>query len=96
MNTVDVGLYVVIWQVRDPARARQVREILRFAGQAVRSGVVEVAATATRMRQLQEQIGVHLRDGDTVRIYPVCRSCRRRVRLFGEGDLAGLPVVWII
>jgi CRISPR/Cas system-associated endoribonuclease Cas2 len=91
----EAGLYVVVYRIADRSRARQVDELLRFAGEKLRPGVFEVAGTSATLHHLERDLGLYLREGDLVRIFPVCARCRRGVRLFGEGEPATLPVAWI-
>lgn len=89
-------LWVVVVRVADGKRRRRVDEVLRFAGERLRVGAYEVAATGAGMRRLEERVGECLGEGDLVRIYPVCARCRQGVRMWGEGDLAALPVAWVL
>ena len=88
-------LHVVVVQIRDRNRARRVEDMLRFVGERVRSGVFEVVGTPERMSRLEREIGSLVGPQDTVRIYPLCGRCRPRVRLFGDGDVAQVPIAWI-
>ncbi|RJO64444.1 MAG: CRISPR-associated endonuclease Cas2 [Myxococcales bacterium] len=89
-------LWVVVYEVKDPARQEQVRNLLRFAGRRVQDCIYEVSATAARMRQLQDELSLHLDPEDGVRIYRVCADCRGAAVLFGEGELLGRPAALVI
>jgi len=89
-------LHVVIVDTGDKNKGRRVDELLRFAGERVRVGAYEVVGTAARMGLLERELGGLVGEAGIVRIYPVCGRCRDRVRLFGEGDVARLPVAWVV
>lgn len=92
----DPTLYVVVTRVAERRNARQIDTLLRFAGERLRPGVFEVACTPAELQRLERALGAWVEDGDLVRIYPICARCRGRARLFGEGELAHLPVAWVL
>lgn len=91
----SVHLYLVVLRLTDSGRMARAHDTLRALGERIRTGVYEVACTPTTLSHLERALGTVLMEGDVVRIYPICRNCRRSVRLYGEGDLAHLPLAWI-
>jgi len=91
----SVQLFLVVLKLTNSARMAQVHDVMRAVGERIRTGVYEVACTATTLSHLEREVGAFLMEGDVVRIYPICRTCRRSVRLYGEGDLTHLPLAWI-
>ncbi len=89
-------LWVVVYQVSDVNRARQVRDLLRYSGSGVRSCVFEIAATEHHMRRLLDRLALHLDESDHVRVYRVCQRCQASTRIFGDGELAGRSVAVIV
>ncbi len=92
---MDQRLWVIVAEIQEASRRRRVDEVLRAAGQRTRVGAYEVATSARGMQRLERALSVDLRDGDILRIYPICGRCRERVRLHGPGELAEEPLAWI-
>lgn len=90
-----VGLYLVALDIRDAPRRTRIRRVLAGFGQAVNKDTFEVATNQRGVRALQTALAPDLREGDTVRIYPVCKRCRLGVALHGPGELASLPTAYV-
>ena len=91
-----VGLFVVVANIRDAKRRKNVYDILGAAGQRVGVGAYEVALTRGAMRRLLGALGEYLSPDDRVRCYPVCAKCQKAVRMHGGGRLASLPLTFLL
>jgi len=89
-------LWVVIDSVGDRDRRRRVRDVLRFNGWQVRSGVIEIVTTDTRMEAMLQEIACILDPEDELRVYRVCGRCREASLVFGDGHLSGPPVAVVV
>jgi hypothetical protein len=89
------GLYLVAVSIPAGARRQRVREVLSAHGHAINADTYEVPTTARGIRSLLLALTPELEPGDVARVYPVCRRCQTSVQLYGEGDLARLPVAYV-
>lgn len=89
-------LWIVVDSVSDRDRRRRVREVLRFNGWQVRSGVIEIVTTDTRMEAILQEIACILDPEDELRVYRVCAHCRESSVVFGDGHLSGPPVALVV
>ena len=90
--------YVVVeYDITDNSRrlqvARKLRNALDWVQRSVYEGEIEPAQVErliTRVIPLLEE------ESDTLRIYLLCASCRRRIRVYGRGGIIEDPDVWIL
>lgn len=89
-------LWVVVDSIVDRDRRLTVRNVMRFHGFQVRSGVFEVVTTETRMQSILQEIACILDPDDELRAYRVCARCREASVVFGEARLSGPPVALVV
>lgn len=91
----DSGLYVVVLEVAEPRRRALARATLDVLGSRVANNTWELPTAPAGLRRAMAALSVDLREGDAVRVYPVCKRCREQAVLFGDVTLASLPDAWI-
>lgn len=84
--------WVIAYDITDPARLRRVARLLADHGQRVQESVFEcdldVIALLSLRRQLCDTIDLA---ADSIRYYPLCRHCLRRVGTLGAGETPVAP-----
>lgn len=85
-------LTVFSYDVSENNRRRRIAHILESAAVRVQRSVFEALLTETAATRLAEAAANHLGPGDSLRVYAIAASGRRRTRIFGttapilEGD----------
>jgi CRISPR-associated protein Cas2 len=86
MTTQIAGHVIVSYDVSDDRLRLRVCKTLEDFGDRVQYSVFECLLTAEQLRRLWERLqGVMAEraDGDSVRVYSLCRSCASKVRWIG-------------
>lgn len=91
----DIGLYVVVLDILEPRRRALARATMDALGVRVATNTWEVPTTSGGLQRGLKALAIDLREGDSVRVYPVCKRCRERALLYGDVELATLPDAWI-
>ena len=91
-------LYVISYDISIDKRRAKLAKLLEGAGQRVQYSVFECDLTAKQYRSLEARIQKLLRldEGDSVRIYTLCATCRPQTQIFGKGPaLETSPEIYI-
>lgn len=79
--------YVIAYDIPNDKRRTKIHKILLGHGKWTQYSLFECFLTRTELVLLQAKLAEHLRsDQDSVRFYPLCANCVRRVETVG-----GLP-----
>lgn len=72
--------YLVSYDMRDPARYRELYKIIRGYGSRLQYSVFRVRGTGRQIEQLRFELHSVMEPEDDLLIIPLCRSCAQRVR----------------
>ena len=88
-------LFVIAIQISEYRRRARVRRILNMHGSPINKDTYEVATDELGIRSIRTALTLELAEEDISRIYPICRSCRRAVAIYGKGELETPPMAYI-
>jgi CRISPR-associated protein Cas2 len=78
-------LYVVAYDISSDKRRTKVHKVLSGFGAWTQFSLFECHLTETQYLRLREMLDRHLDEKlDTVRFYPLCSSCQKRVETVGS------------
>jgi len=79
--------YLLCYDVKNAARLRKVAKIMEGNGYRVQKSVFEAFLTADELETLTVRLNDVLdMEADTVRIYRICESCNKEIRIVGAGE----------
>lgn len=89
---------VISYDVSDDRRRRKVAKIMEGHGYRVQYSVFECDLDADQMRALQQRLRplISKRAGESVRFYPLCADCRRRVGVIGRDNAREVEAVIVV
>lgn len=80
----SVMLYLVAYDMPDDKRRTKVHKVLRGFGKWTQYSLFECFLTRKQLIMLQQKLKPHLRASvDSVRFYPLCEVCVRKVETVG-------------
>lgn len=81
-------LYIVSYDISDPKRLRKVFNTLKDFGVSVQYSVFECDLTLREVKDMVSLLSelIDLKE-DSLLVYPVCRDCRQKVKLSGQGRI---------
>jgi len=92
----NVTFTIITYDVRTSSRRLQVAKILESVGSRVQRSVFEAyldERTMNRLiRRLEQKIDL---ETDSIRIYTLCMTCRRQIRLIGQGKISRDEEVYV-
>jgi len=95
-SKADQTLYVIAYDIPNDRRRTKVLKILRGFGQWTQYSVFECFLSAKELILLHDRLRKQIRpDEDSVRFYPLCRTCCNKVETVG-GAKPENPVTVIV
>lgn len=94
-STRDVTCYVVAYDISDDRRRTKVHKTLCGFGQWTQYSLFECHLTPKQMLLLRDKLDKHLKEGDSVRFYPLCAGCLAKVQTVG-GPKPGEESAYIV
>lgn len=92
----DFSFYLIAYDIsKDPARAKLAR-YLESLGARVQGSVFEIYLTNQLLKQVLKKCKPWIKEEDSLRIYPLCETCRGKINIIGKGDLSPGPDLVII
>lgn len=92
MNSGHRTFYVLAYDITDNRRRAKVVKLLESLGFRVQGSVFEGYINAQEIERLVRRLSMVIdRDSDSMRIYPLCESCRAKVTLIGIGKVNEPP-----
>ena len=89
--------YLVSYDVVDDKRRTKISQKLEDYGKRVQYSVFECILDDKKIEELKEKILEILdEDEDSIRIYNLCQSCIKNVKVFGIGQITSDPDVYIV
>lgn len=91
-------LYLISYDISPDKRRTALAKILEGFGSRVQYSVFECDLTPGQWRQLRRRIDKLVRpdEGDSIRMYHLCSSCRATIEIIGRGHVETTPDVYII
>ena len=94
------GCYLISYDVPDDKQRLKIAQALEGYGERVQYSVFEVWATADELEKLRRQLARHVKAAGearaSVRIYPLCATCRGKRDILGKGDPTDVPDLIIV
>lgn len=79
-------LYMVCYDIGDDGRRREIQKVLEGYGSRVQYSVFDCEMSDLQYRRLREEILCRLNEAeDSVRFYPLCSACSRKIDAAGTG-----------
>jgi len=91
----EVTFYVIAYDISDDRRRTKVHKVLSGFGRWTQYSLFECHLTPRQMVMLREKLDRHLKEEDSVRIYPLCADCMAKVDTVG-GPKPGEEEVYIV
>jgi CRISPR-associated protein Cas2 len=89
--------YAICYDITDDRRRLEVARALKDFGQRVQKSVFEASLDPQDLQRLKSRLErILLLEEDSLRIYPLCASCRERVLVLGQGEVTRDPDVIIL
>ena len=81
-------IYFVAYDIADRKRLTKVRKIISNFGVRVQYSFFECDMDKKRMEELKAQLLSIMEEAeDSLRVYPLCEDCLKKVSLIGTGDV---------
>jgi len=89
--------YLLCYDVKNAKRLRRVAKIMEGTGYRVQKSVFEAFLNPNDLRKLMERLTMALHiEKDSVRVYRLCESCNREIKIIGAGEqVESLPFIII-
>jgi CRISPR-associated protein Cas2 len=84
MRTPETTLYVIAYDIGDDKRRTRIFKLLCGYGAWTQYSLFECWLTKQHLLELRAKLQQHLQAGDSVRMYPLCKSCVARVETEGS------------
>jgi len=78
--------WVVAYDVCDDRRRRRVEKALRGYGFRVQYSVFECRIDTRKLERLKRELALEVEAEDSLRFYPLCEACERKIRTVPEDD----------
>ncbi len=84
MRTPESTLYLVAYDIGDDKRRTKIFKVLCGYGDWTQYSLFECWLTKQQLLELRAKLKPHIKAGDSVRFYPLCKSCVGRVETEGS------------
>jgi CRISPR-associated protein Cas2 len=84
MRTAETTLYVIAYDIGDDKRRTKIFKLLCGYGAWTQYSLFECWLTKQHLVELRAKLKAQLQVGDSVRMYPLCKSCVARVETEGS------------
>ncbi len=82
------SLYLISYDISDEKRLRKMAKLLEDYGYRVQKSVFECFLTESMYEELKRKIKLLIKENeDRVRIYQICRHCRKRAEISGFAEV---------
>ncbi len=88
---------VIAYDVADNQRRQRVVRALEDVGDRVQYSVFEAVLTPRQLADVRKRLAAAIEPTvDSIRFYPLCEACRRRVQFLGPARTVGGEEVFIV
>ncbi len=89
--------YVLAYDIGDDKRRVKIAKLMESLGARVQGSVFEAYLTAAELESLLRKAEKRMRkEEDSLRVYPLCRACQKRLLTRGQGKVTEAPKVMIV
>jgi CRISPR-associated protein Cas2 len=88
--------YILSYDVTDDGKRTKLANLLLDYGERVQKSVFEADLNATEVKEIMAKAANYLASGDSLRLYPLCRTCVSKVESLGRLILVQTPSHWIV
>ena len=97
MRSDDRSFFVIVYDVADNKRRTKLARLLESLGIRVQGSVFEGFLTVNELeRMLKRAQKIIEPEEDGIRVYPICRGCRDKLIIIGQGEVMPPPGLVII
>ena len=75
---------VIAYDVTDNSHRTKLAQLLLGYGDRVQKSVFEARLSASEVREVLKAAAKHIDKGDSLRIYPLCKTCHNAVSVVGR------------
>ena len=88
--------WMITYDISDDRIRRRVWKILSDHGERVQFSVFECALTSGQKRRLQLRLAALIESDDSIRWYPLCTWCTKKIVIQGQGDMTVFPDYYLL
>jgi CRISPR-associated protein Cas2 len=89
--------YVLTYDITDDKRRRKVAKLCEAVAERVQYSVFEAYLTPAELEKLIKKTGRWMKkEEDSLRVYTLCASCRKKAKAYGQGQVTPAPTVTIV
>ena len=89
-------LVIVTYDLEDDKKRTRLHKRLKDFGPRVQYSVFEADITPEEYEKLQKMLTeVELGPDDSIRLYPICESCKKKIIIWGEGEVTEDKEIYI-
>lgn len=89
--------YLLAYDIADDRRRARIAKLMESLGARVQGSVFEAYLNAAELAGLLKKAEKRMsKDEDSLRVYPLCRACLKRVLTRGRSGLTEAPKVTIV
>ena len=96
MPSPSLTHYIIAYDVTDDAHRTRLSKLLLDYGERVQKSVFEADLEAEDVKEILKRAANYLAQGDSLRFYPQCKTCRGRVQSLGRPTNVAVPTIWIV
>jgi CRISPR-associated protein Cas2 len=88
--------YIIAYDITDDANRTRLSHLLLDYGERVQKSVFEADLDAEDVKEILKRAANYLAAGDSLRLYPQCKTCAGRVQTLGRPTIVATPSIWIV
>ena len=88
--------FIIAYDVTDDANRTRLSKLLLDYGERVQKSVFEADLDAEEVKEIVKQAANYMAQGDSLRLYPQCKTCAGRVQSLGRPIHVTTPEIWIV
>ena len=88
--------FVIAYDIANDARRTKLANFLLDYGARVQKSVFEADLDEKEAQEILKRAANYMEDGDSFRLYPLCRACVAHIQFLGEPDLLQETEFWIV
>jgi CRISPR-associated protein Cas2 len=97
MKMEDRSFFVIAYDMTDNRRRAKLARLLESLGFRVQGSVFEGYLSSNEVdRMLKKALKLIDPNEDSIRVYPICKDCREKMTILGQGEVIRPPGLVII
>jgi len=95
--SAERDFYVLTYDIADDKRRRKLAKLCEAVAERVQYSVFEAYLTPVELEKLIKKTGRWMKqEEDSLRVYYLCASCRKKVKANGQGQVTPEPMATIV